>query len=124
MHPEKGTTKLVTGLEVMPCEEQMGTLGLSSLEGRRQRGDFTALSMFLKRGSGKGCAELFFLVFSDRAHGNSLKLCQRKFRLDISYHFFTERVTKHWNRPPKDVVGAPSLSVFCSYLQNSLNNRL
>lgn len=98
-------------------------MSLSNLEEMRQRDDFIALSSFLRRGNRDGCAELF-LVFSDRIHGNGLKLYQRMLRLDISKHFSTERVIKHWNRLPKEMVGAPSLSVLSSYLKNSFNNRL
>ena len=42
--------------------------------------------------------------------------------LNIRKKFFTQRVVTHWNRLPKDVVGAPSLEAFKARLDVSLGS--
>jgi len=51
-----------------------------------------------------------------------MKLRQGKARLDISKRLFTERVVGHWNRLPRELVVAPSLSEFKEHVDDALSH--
>lgn len=63
------------------------------------------------------------MVPGSRIRDNSLKLKHAKFRLHVR-KTFTLRVTKHWNKVPRETVDSPFLEIFRTHLDVILGNVL
>ncbi|KAK4811119.1 hypothetical protein QYF61_019750 [Mycteria americana] len=101
-------------MEILERAERAGTVQLREVTG----GHLINVYKYLKGGCKEDGARLFSVVSS----GHKLK--HRSFRLNIRKHFFTVRVTKHWNRLPREVVESSSLEIFKSRLDMVLGTWL
>ena len=60
--------------------------------------------------------------FYDEIIGDSFKLREGRFRLDIRKKFFMMRVARHWHRLHREVVESQSLEILKTLLDTIMGN--
>ena len=110
---QRTATKMVSKLKKLPYESRLHRLGLTTLERRRIRGDLIETFKILT-GIEKVDMEYFF-EFSDTGYnlrGHNKRLAVNRCRLDSRKYFFSNRVVRHWNKLPQEIIDARSVNVF------------
>lgn len=112
---------MIRGLEHLSHEERLRVLGLLSLEKIRLQCDLIATFQYLKEVSKKGREKHFNWACYNRTRGESFKLKEGWFRVDLR-EFFTVKMVKQWYRVHRGVVNAPSLEILKVRLDRVLSN--
>ena len=113
---QRRATRLVKCIKHLPYEERLITLGLPSLEYRRDRADLIQVYKIM-HGIDKIDKDKLFTLSRYRAtRGHSLKLYKKRTRLKVRANSFSNRVVDNWNSLTEDIVNVPSLNAFKSRL--------
>jgi len=109
---QRRTTKTIRVLEQLSYELSLKHSTWVSLEKRRLREDLIMAFQYLKGDYKQKGKQLFRQVESDRTRGNSFKLKEGRFRLDVRGKFSTVKVVRCWNRLPREAGDALFLEGF------------
>ena len=115
--PIEGVQRRATGLSRdlrnEPYNIRLTTLGLPTLQFRRERADMLQVFKILNGYEDIDSSRLFTLS-STGLRGHSLKLFKERSRLLLRKQTFTQRVVDSWNNLPENVVNAQSINAFKS----------
>jgi len=117
---QRKATKLVKGLELLPCEKRLEALKLTTLEKRKLRGDLIEVFKLLTGRENIDHTHLFQLddtCYNTRGHKYKLK--KNRSRLDIRKFLFSNRVVSQWNSLSSHIVEAESVLTFKKRLDAS-----
>ncbi|CAM4413494.1 unnamed protein product, partial [Caretta caretta] len=102
---QRRATKMIRGLEGVPYEERLKTLGLFRLEKRRLRGNVLEVEKVNKE-------KLCTCSHNIRTRGHQMKLMGSSFKTNKRKFFFTQCTVNLWNSLPEEVVKARTTTGF------------
>ena len=112
---QRRATRLSRDLQNEPYNIRLTTLGLPTLQFRRERANMLQVFKILNGYEDIDSSRLFTLS-STGLHGHSLKLFKERSRLLLRKQTFTQHVVDFWNNLIENVVNAPSINAFKSRL--------
>ena len=104
-------TNMILGYKHYCYEDRLALCQLSTLEGRRLRGDLIQAFKLLK-GLNQNYNNFFVLDVNTSMRGHTLKVAKPRTRLDIRLHSFSHRVVNCWNNLPVEIVECQSINNF------------
>lgn len=114
---QRRATKMVLGLQKSDYDSRLRSLGLTTLEERRHRGDLIETYKILTGNYNvPELKNIYNMNENVNLRGHSLKLSHFSCASNPRKHFLPNRVVKAWNKLPQTVISAPNV--------NSFKNRL
>ena len=109
---QRRATRIISDIRHLPYECRLRSLGLTTLNLRRIRGDMIQVFKFLSSTDVLSSCNFLKLASGSRTRGHSLKLSKDFSRLDIRKFSFAHRVVNEWNSLPARVVNSLSVNDF------------
>ena len=103
---------------MLPClksktyPERLKTLGLPTLEYRRERADMVQVYKIMNDIDKVDEDKLFKTSQYLGTRGHPFKIYKKRFRLNIRGNYFSNRIIDSWNELPENTVMAPTLNSF------------
>ena len=109
---QRRVTKMILRYKHYCYENRLAICQLSTLEGRRLRGDLIQVFKLLKGVDQIDYNNFFALDVSISRRGYTLKVAKPRARLDIRLHNFSHRVVNYWNNLSVEIVEFQSTNNF------------
>lgn len=105
-------TKLIDECKNLSYTKRLKYTGLTTLEQRRDRGDYLEVYKFIKGVNKLDYKKFFSIAIGSRTRGHKYKLDKNRSRLDLRKYFFSQRIVNGWNALPEEIVDALSVNTF------------
>ena len=126
---QRRATKMIQKIKNCPYNERLRSLGLPSLEYRRERADMVQVYRIFSGIDNLSVDRFFPRVDQSqnenmrRTRSHSKKIFKTRCKTELRKSTFSQRVVNAWNSLPENIVTAPSLNTFKSRLNKLLNKR-
>jgi len=116
-------TRMFPDLRTLSYADRLQSIGLWSLEERRNRSDLLEVFRMYKGWSRISFGSMFTLSSVTTTREHTVKIAKNRCRLDSRRHFFSDRVIDRWNRLPQvtqHIIDSVSFNAFKSGLDIDL----
>ena len=120
---QRRATNMILGYKHYCYKDRLALCQLSTLEGRRLRGDLIQAFKLLKGLDQINYNNFFVLDVNTSRRDHTLKVSKPRTRLHIQLHNFSHRVVNCWNNLPVEIVECQSINNFKYKLSMFLSTR-